>query len=143
LTLEIPIGELTNGNVSAADWLQKWHKYCHAIDDCIDEARGHEALLEILAEAAELYSHPFWLANWFNLRPIVIAVTNCYADSVAWEKSSEASERAMADVLRFAGMEMCCMVAAICGGYAHMRKFSPQIRRHTWSSNHDGAGNPC
>jgi hypothetical protein len=123
--------------------LDKWNNYCHAIDDLVDEKRGVESLLEILASAAELYSHPFWLANWFNLRPIVISVTNAYADSVAWEKSPEGSERAMADVLRLCGVEMYCMVAAICGGFSHMRKLSPRIRRQSWDSNHDGAGNPC
>jgi hypothetical protein len=142
VTVEIPILELTNGNVAAADWLQKWARYCHAIDDLIDEARGPEALLEVLADAVDLYSHPFFLAHCFHLRPLVIAITNCYADSVAWEKSENAAERAMADVLRFAGIEMYCLVAGICGGYQHMRKYSPQIRRQTWKDNHDAEGNP-
>jgi hypothetical protein len=140
--MEIPIHELTCGNPGAADWLQKWHAYCHAVDDLIDEARGPESLLEVLAQAADLYAHPFWLANCIHLRPLVVAITNAYADSVAWEKSGDSPERAMADVLRFAGVEMYCMVAAICGGYAHMRKISPLIRRQTWTANHDEQGRP-
>jgi len=143
LNLEIPVFEVTNGNQAAADWLDKWWKYIHAIDDIIDEGRGHEAFLEVLVDAAELYSHPFWLANWFHLRPLVVTITNAYADSVAWEKSPEAPERAMADVLRFAGAEMYLLVAAVCGGYGHMRKLSPRIRHHTWAANHDPQGNPC
>jgi len=143
VTIEIPILELTNGNAAAADWIDRWWKYIHAIDDIIDEGRGPEALLEVLVDAAELYSHPFWLANWFHLRPLVVNITNAYADSVAWEKSGDSDERAMADVLRFAGVEMYCLVAAICGGYKHMRKLSPQIRRNTWASNHDPQGKPC
>jgi hypothetical protein len=143
LTVEIPILEVTNGNPVAAEWLDKWWKYIHAIDDIIDEDRGPESLLEVLASAAELYSHPFWLANWFHLRPLVITITNAYADSVAWEKSPEASERAMADVLRLGGIEMYCIVAGLCGGYGHMRKLSPRIRQHTWAANHDQQGNPC
>jgi hypothetical protein len=142
LTREIPIGEVTNGNPIAADWLQKWWKYCHAIDDIIDEQRGPEALLEVLAEAVELYSHPFFLAHWFHLRPVIITITNAYADSVAWEKSGDSAERQMADTLRFAGVEMYCMVAAICGGYGHMRKVSPVLRKQTWADNHDEHGKP-
>ena len=143
LTPEIPIGELTLGNAYAADWLQKWAKYCHDIDDQIDERRGAEAFLAILASAIELYTHPFFLAHWSHLRPIVISITNAYADSVAWEKSEDFSERQMADTLRFCGVEMYCMVAAICGGYEHMRKFFPILRKQTWTDNHDAAGNPC
>ena len=143
MTVEIPTLEVTNGNQAAADWLERWCKFCHAIDDIIDEGRGPEAFLEVLVDAAELYSHPFWLTNWFHLRPVIVTVTNAYADSVAWENSGEVPERAMADVLRFAGVEMYCIVAAICGGYAHMRKLSPRMRAQTWSANHDPQGNPC
>lgn len=143
MTVEIPIGEIVNGNVAAADWLQRWATYCHAIDDVIDEGQGPEAVLAVLVQAVELYTHPFFLAHWFQLRPLVIAITNCYADSVAWEKSDQPPEQAMADVLRFAGVEMYCLVAGICGGYDHMRKVSPRIRRQTWNSNHDEAGKPC
>lgn len=139
---EIPHIEVTNGNIPAADWLVKWAAYCHAIDDIIDEARGPQALLEVLANAVELYSHPFFLTNWSHLRPLVISITNSYADSVAWEKSDSAGERAMADVLRFSGLEMYLLVAALCGGYGHMRKISPLLRRQTWDSNHDASGAP-
>jgi len=142
LTFELAIGEVTKGDAIAADWLQKWAKYCHDIDDQIDEQRGPESFLAILAQAVDLYTHPFFLAHWSHLRPLIIIITNAYADSVAWEKSSEASERQMADILRFCGLEMCCLVAAICGGYEHMRKVSPTLRRHTWRDNHDEQGNP-
>jgi hypothetical protein len=123
--------------------LQKWAAYCHAIDDLIDEGRGPEAFLEILANAVELYTHPFFLGHGGHLRPLVITITNAYADSVAWEKSEHGPERAMADVLRFAGVEMYCMVAAICGGYSHMRRLSPLLRRKTWEENHTAEGLPC
>ena len=134
--------ELTAGNVAAADWMMKWVKYCHAIDDLIDELFSPELLLDVLAQAVELYSHPFYMAHVNHLRPIVIAVTNCYADSVKWEGSDKPDEQLMADVLRLAGVEMYCVVAGICGGYAHMRKLSGQIRKHTWAANHDSQGNP-
>jgi hypothetical protein len=116
--------------------------YCHAIDDLIDKVFSAEGLLDVLVQAVELYSHGFYVTNLPHLRPMVIAVTNCYADSVRWEKSSDSAERQMADTLRFAGLEVCLIVAAICGGYSHMRKISPQIRKHTWARNHDDDGNP-
>jgi hypothetical protein len=134
--------ELTNGDTIAADWMIKWVKYCHAIDDLIDEVFSPELLLDVLAQAVELYSHTFFIAHVNHLRPIVIAVTNCYADSVRWERSEDRAERQMADVLRLAGVEMYCIVAGICGGYSHMRKVSGQVRKHTWNANHDAAGNP-
>lgn len=140
--IEIKVIELTAGDLVAADWLIKWKKYCHDIDDLIDELFSPEHLLNVLAQAVELYSHSFFLAHVNHLRPIVISVTNAYADSVRWERSGKLDEQRMADVLRFAGVEMYCMVAAICGGYAHMRKYSPQIRKHTWANNHDQTGNP-
>jgi hypothetical protein len=133
---------VTCGNGLAAEWLDRWAAYCHAIDDLIDEKFTPEGLLAVLAGAVELYSHPFYHQFSSHLRPAVLMVTNAYADSVGWENSPNLSRRRMADVLRLAGVELTIIVAGICGGWAHMRTVSQKIREETWNANHDEAGLP-
>ena len=126
----------------AADWLNKWATYCHAIDDLIDQAFTPELLLGVLAQAAELYTHNFYARHGFHLRPLILTITSAYADSVRWEKSKDRGEQTMSDVLRLSGVEMYVLVAGICGGWAHMRDISRIVRQETWKANHDAAGNP-
>lgn len=116
--------------------------YCHQIDDLIDNREDGkptttpEQILKIPVNALLLYNHPFYMVHREMLMPVVLLVTNAYADSVAWEKSPSASERAIADVIRCCGNEMFFMVALICGGYEHMRRLSPRIREHSWHLQH-------
>lgn len=130
--------QCARGDAQAADWLMHWLAYVHDIDDVEDgDMRGTEFRLGILIRALQLYTHPFFRQHEAALRQLVINITNAYADSVAGERSGEEWERAMADVQRHAGVEMVLAVAAICGGWQHVRSVSRRLRElchhgHPW-----------
>lgn len=129
------------GNQEAMHWLLLWRRYVHEIDDLVDgDRRGPECLLATFALAIELYSHPFYLKNISGLRQMALNVTNCYADSVAWEHSPTGYQRDWADHARHAGAEMVLAVAAICGGYDHMRAISPELRAICYWEHHTPEG---
>lgn len=140
--------EICKGDRAAVEFCSLWYAYCHAIDDLVDEkvdgrpTLSNEKIIQIFANAALLYNCPFFVRNREHLFPIVLMVTNQYADSVAWEKSPLAHRRTIADVLRCCGDEMFFMVAMICGGYEHMRAVSGRIRDRDWILQHDANGNP-
>lgn len=132
------------GNGEAMEWLLLWRDYVHNIDDLVDgDLRGPEGLLATFAMAPVLYSHPFYIKNLAALRQVVLNCTNAYADSVMWEKSQVAWQRDFADHYRHYGAEMVLAVAQICGGYAHMRSISPELRVICWHEHHTPGGEPC
>ena len=125
-----------------------WYKYCHAIDDLVDTIEdgrptmSKEEIISIFLNAAFLYNMPFFKQYAHLLFPVVITITNMWADTVAWEKSPIYRRRVMADVLRTAGNEMYFMVALITGGEAHMRDMSLKIRERDWIGQHDEQDRP-
>ena len=135
--------EVCRGNQQALDFCHLWYQYCHGIDDLIDTMEdgrptmSPEEIIALFANAALLYNCPFFLANRNFLFPVVLLVTNAYADSVAWEKSPVNRRRVMADVLRTCGDEMFFMVAVILGSWPHVRGVSGRIREADWILQHD------
>lgn len=114
-----------------------WARYCHEVDDIVDGGRkGPEALLSTLALAAMVYSHPFYLRNLAALRQVALLVTNTYADSVAWANSAVPWQRAFADCYRHCGNEMVFAVAALCGGYDHLRSIAQEQRVMCYEVQH-------
>jgi hypothetical protein len=136
------------GNEQAYEFLCGWHHYTHLIDDFVDAPpknaeESAERLGALLAWAAMLYSSPFWVKNVAALSPIVMSVTNTYIDSVRWEQAIRPQwQKTVADTLRHSGNDMVFAVAAICGGWAHMRQFSLPLRAIAFASHHDVDGNP-
>lgn len=128
----------------AMDFLANyWARYCHEVDDIVDGDRpGKEELLETLALAIELYSHPFYLKHLSDLRRAARNVTGMYANTVAWEKSLQEWERTWADMHRHCSLEMVLAVAEICGGYRHRRILEPELRRMAYWEHHDAEGKP-
>jgi hypothetical protein len=136
------------GNLDAMTFCDLWYRYCHAIDDLLDTMEdgrptmSQEQVLSIFFNAAFLYNCPFYRSNAHLLSPVVVMVTNMYADSVVWERSPIARRRIMADVLRTCGDEMYFAVALICGGERHMRDMSLKIRERDWIGQHDDNDQP-
>lgn len=130
--------EVTNGNEYARQFIAAWHHYCHAIDDVIDGDVSYstESLLQLLIQANQVYSLPFYMQHALVLQPVVASVTNNYADSVAWEKSEQPWKRNIADVIRQCGNDMILTIAWICGGYEHQRKISLKLREIAFHSQH-------
>ncbi len=141
-------------------FLHLWREYVHLIDDIVDEdlagrsqepgvrsqngdrARGIERINRMGAMAVMLYTHPFFLKNAGALRQVVLNCTNAYADSALWEHSEVDWQRQWADHYRHFGAEMVLAVASSCGGYEHMRSFSPELRCICWHEHHTPTGEP-
>ncbi len=139
---------LCKDDPEAMDFNDIWYNYCHGIDDLIDTMEdgrptmNGEQIMAVFGQAALLYNHPFYRKWSHFLFPVILLVTNSYADSVAWEKSPLNRRRIMADVLRTCGDEMYYIIAMIKDGWGHMRTVSPVIRERDWLGQHDKDDNP-
>lgn len=140
--------ECCNGDKEAINFCHMWFTYCHAIDDLIDTqisgaiTMTPEAILEIFVQANLLYNCSFYRQYQSALQPVVLVITNAYADSVEWEKSDVKRRATIADVLRCCGNEMFFTVAMICGGWKHARSVSSRIREMSWELQHDDNDQP-
>lgn len=136
------------GNQQAMTLCDLWYQYCHGIDDLVDTmvdgrpSMSKEEMISLFFSAALFYNDPFYRAHSTVLFPIILQVTNTFADSVAWENSSKKHLRAMGDVFRTCGNEFYVMIALICGGEKHMRKMSMAIKERDWLGQHDKDGHP-
>lgn len=135
--------EICCGNPDALRFVMHWNLFCHGVDDIVDMPEFRESpeqIVSVFAEANVLFTLPFYQANFAKLQTTVMLVANAYADSVAWEKSSELHQQRLSDVLRSYGNEMLIAIALICGGYQHMRRMSPKIRERSWADQHGANG---
>lgn len=133
------------GCPEAFDWLGRWNRYCHAIDDIID-AEGRPPAAEVIgafADAATLYAHPYFVRNAASLLPVVLLVTAEYRLSVQWERSPQDWQRRWADTLRFAGNHMVTVVAALCGGYSRAQEIAERLATVSWTEHHTEQGVPA
>jgi hypothetical protein len=130
------------GNQDAVEFCALWMAYVHLIDDILDSREdgrptmSSEDILGSYALAAALYNSPFYVQHRQMLFPVVLSITNAYADSVAWERSPLNRRRVIADVLRCIGNDLYFIVAIIVGGWAHCRKVSPLLRERSWILQH-------
>jgi hypothetical protein len=133
------------GDASAMSFNDLWFSYAHGIDDAVDQERDGtamsvEQLIELFALAACVYNHPFYVKHREMLFPIVLQITNAYADSVKWELSPVRHRRTIANVLSAVGDEMYFAVSMLCGGWQHMRSISAEIRERDYVNQHDANG---
>lgn len=130
------------GNIEAEAFLIGWHRYCHLIDDIVDDAVDNHEAVRVARWANDLYSTPFYQKHAAALGPLVQLITLQYEDSVAWEGADQEWKRDVADTLRHCGTDMIRMVALIVGGYDHAKKFSNDIREICHAEHHDEEGRP-
>jgi len=140
--------KITKGDKEAMAFNDLWYRYVHGIDDLIDTAldgrtrMSQDQIIEVFINAALLYNTPFFIRHRNLLFPIVLSITNTFANSVLWERSPLNRRRIMADVWRTCGDEMYDMVAMIVGGWNHVRTVSPLIRDRDWIGQHDKQDKP-
>lgn len=139
--------EIACGNKDAEMFLYHWTVFAHGIDDIIDDYRdgkpvSAEHFIGVMGQSCVAYTLPFYQVHSARLQPVVMAVTNMYADSVKWERSDDPKLRKIADGIRSCGNELLCAVALICGGYNHMRSISSRLRERSYKQQHDEQGNP-
>lgn len=131
------------GNLEAEEFCDLWFKAAHGIDDIFDTREDgrptmtSEAIMKVFATLMEMYNCTFYLKFQRLLHPTLFVIHNTYCDVLAFEKAPESEKRAIADVERCSGNRIYDVVAAICGGYDHMRKLSPVIRQRSWLLQHD------
>ena len=118
------------------DFLTRWCSYIHAIDDLVDEPTTGEWRIAVFIQALEIYNHPFYLKHRERLNPIIIHVTNLYADAVAWENSDVDWQKQFSDYARHGGVDMVLAVAFIVGGYPHLRAISGELRAVNYCTDH-------
>ena len=134
------------GNALAMDFLSNhWSPYVHEIDDIIDGDRPNPRdQLKTFARAVLVYTHPFFVQNMAGLRQLALNVTTIYADTVDWEKSTDAWKQDWANHNRHCGMEMVVAVAAICGGIDHAFAISQEQRAICYLEHtNPKTGEPC
>lgn len=132
-----------NHDPEAVKFIQSFCQYCHDIDDIIDgDKTNTEHILKTFCNAAAIYSSNFYHRYSLQLYPIVLNITNTYADSVKWEKSDVDWKRAVSDTLRSCGNDMIYIVVGICSGYDAMRDVSALLREVSYNHHHDEIGKP-
>lgn len=126
--------QICNGNKDAYLFLCAWNKFCHGLDDIVDEdIKTPEEVCEVFFQCTAIYSSVFWLNHQVQLYAVVALITSDYVDS----NNPLVKE---ADILRFSGNYMLLAVALICGGYQHMRKFSVLLRDIANKEHHNDKG---
>jgi hypothetical protein len=118
------------GNAEAVDFLKRAVVLFHAGDDLIDERTEAEFKIGVLMAARELYGHPFFLKHSQALHAAIRTCVSTWADSVAWERSSDPDKVNWADHARHAGVDLIFVVADICGGWGHRRAVSREWRAY-------------
>lgn len=131
------IARLCNGDTDAMDFLARWAKLAHRVDDFVDgEILGNENFLGIIAQCFALAAHPFYVRHLPYLFGIVNAVLHLYADSVKFENAGEEWKQQFANCYRHAGNEMLLAVGNLCGGFDHAREFSEKQREICYATQH-------
>lgn len=134
---------IAKGNPEATELLKAGWRFCHAVDDVIDEAQWNaDAILNTSALGIAFYSHPFYRRNIAALRMPVLIATSWYEDSVNWEKAPELWKRRWADVLRHAWNGVIMAVAYLVGGYEHMQAVSRPLLASCYVYHADRYGVP-
>ena len=131
----------TAGNSMADNFCQCWLHAAHACDDIVDSGISRQDCVKVFSMINMLYTHPFYVEHSARLCLVVQLVLNQYADSVEWEGSRVEWQKQWADTLRFAGNEMICAVAFLCGGWDRMRSVSQLLRTRSWIDHHDEQNN--
>lgn len=114
----------------------------HAQDDDVDEARDKERQIKTAAMWISVCSCPFYQRHAEALNLALLLVANDYADSVAWEASSEPWKAAAADVLRHQGNALILATIVLEKDWETMRYFSPLLREASYRQHHTPEGRP-
>lgn len=138
------LNQILTRDSEAVRFIVAFNEYCHAVDDIIDgDAKvDKEFIIKTFIQATALYSSNFYHKYAVQLYPIVLNLTNSYADSVKWEGAEEKWKRDISDVLRMSANDMITIVVGLVGGYDAMREVSCLMREVGYNRNHDTQGLP-
>lgn len=136
--------ELLHGQPDAIRFFYAWFDYCHYIDDLVDGDidKTPENVLRLCVKAAALYSSNFYQRYATSLYPVVLTITNTYADTVKWEDSQTAWKQQHADVMRHCGNDMIIMVVGLVAGWDAVREISEMLHEQSYLDHHTTEGIP-
>lgn len=122
----------------AVRFIQAITEYFHSVDDIIDEKIIEpERVLKVFIQAAAVYSSNFYHRYYTQLYPLILNITNVYADSIRLEHDEEPWKRYCGDVLRSVGNDIITIVVGIVSGWEAMRDVSILIREVSYKEHHD------
>lgn len=139
------LARLCKDNELAMQFMVAWHGWVHKIDDLVDGDRSEnwrEDVIKTWALGIVVLSHPFYLANVQALRLAAVLIANTYADTVLWERSDKDWQRNWADHHRHCAAQMAMAVAALVGGFEHMRTVSAELNEICYELHHEAGGKP-
>ena len=118
------------GNKQAIDAVQTLVNIAEFWDDVTDKDRevtADEADAAFWGALVELQVNEFFQAHKSSFMPIIILAINAWKDSEILKKSASSDVRRVAFHQRVFLHEVTKLAAFIIGGYAHLRKVSPDI----------------
>ncbi len=130
--------EITCGNQAAFDFCNSFFRWVHMLDDLVDRDK------EVPAGAVSFLSYSlfhtlacneFFQQHKASLLPVMLISSQAWADSESWKKRTDVLHRITSQVLKSAYQEVFLMVAALCGGIAHMQKISETYRDYNYDQN--------
>jgi hypothetical protein len=125
------------GNPEAWRVCEAWNRVAHRADDYVDQAKTDaEEFTAIMAQLLDLTMLPFYRAHADCLHGVVLSVINTWTDSVKLERGDEEWQRRWADAARSCGNEVIITIARLCGGWAHARQISLELRADSWINQH-------
>lgn len=114
--------------LDALKFLAGYAELVEIVDDIQDEEASADVRLRAGAMYTMVLSSNYYARNAAQLWVVDLLVNNQYADSVAWEKSSEPWKRRDAKVLSHAAHLMLYAVILLEVGYDFMREVSAELR---------------
>jgi hypothetical protein len=118
---------VTRGHENAALFLVDYVKYCHLLDDIVDQDKPVTDV-RLVEESLNVLSHfagNLWVMQHYpHLHPLVISGFNAWLDANKMASSTDERIRLSSDVVKGIYHEVVYYVAFLCGGFAHMRVVS-------------------
>lgn len=123
------------GNADAERFCKSWVEYCHLLDDCVDQDKplGAERVAGTgIKFILELSTNPFFQAHKAQLISLMIQGFRAWADSNAskYGNTSNVERCCERDVLKGFYHEVVFHVAAVVGGWDHLREVTAMCRQY-------------
>lgn len=114
------------------EFLKLYTRYCHEIDDMVDEHFCVENLIKTNNDLIRLMTCKYFIRNQQFLVGQLYLAAEAYLASEELKTSSKYEERLCANYLSHEGNSMLLTVALLQGGFEHLRKVAMQVRKLTY-----------
>lgn len=121
-----------NGDKDARNYIVAIDYAARIFDDLIDKdypVSDEQISKAFFILSADLWLNPFFVRYSRFLIPLHIAAFSAFTAAHEWAKSGDPIKKIFASVTQDFLIEVYICVAFLVGGYTHMQKISPEIRR--------------